>query len=73
MTTNNHPRFSGRSLSIAFRELEMKQTILIVEDNDAVQSSLYDWLSVIFPDCTFYGKKIEEGRNVSSKYFRNVT
>jgi CheY-like chemotaxis protein len=31
----------------------MKQTILIVEDNDAVCSSLQDWLSVTFPECTF--------------------
>ena len=53
MITNNRPRFSGRSLSIAFRGLEMKQTILIVEDNDVVRSSLQDWLSVTFPECTF--------------------
>ena len=31
----------------------MKQTILIVEDNDVVCSSLQDWLSVTFPECTF--------------------
>jgi CheY-like chemotaxis protein len=30
----------------------MKGTILIVEDNDRVCNSLYDWLSVIFPDYT---------------------
>jgi len=31
----------------------MKQTILIVEDNDVVCSSLLDWLSITFPECTF--------------------
>src|SRR4030067_2252772 len=53
MTTNNCPCFSGRSLSIVFRGLEMKQTILIVEDNDVVRSSLQDWRSVTFPECPF--------------------
>ena len=31
----------------------MKGTILIVEDNDVVRSSLQDWLSATFPECTF--------------------
>jgi len=38
----------------------VKGTILIVEDNDVVCSSLQDWLSVIFPECTFMVAKSGE-------------
>ena len=38
----------------------MKPTILIVEDHDAVRTSLCDWLSTIFPDCRFLEAKTGE-------------
>jgi len=41
----------------------MKGTILIVEDNDKVRSSLRDWLSTVFPDCNFLEAKSEEAAN----------
>ncbi len=39
----------------------MKPTILMVEDHDAVRTSLRDWLSTSFPECRFLeGRSGEE-------------
>jgi len=38
----------------------MKGTILIVEDHDQVRATLYDWLSVVFPQYTFFEAKSGE-------------
>ena len=38
----------------------MKATILIVEDHDAVRTSLRDWLSSSFPECCFLEAKSGE-------------
>lgn len=38
----------------------MCPTIMIVEDHEAVRTSLRDWLSAIFPDCIFVEAKSGE-------------
>ncbi len=38
----------------------MCPTIMIVEDHEAVRTSLRDWLSAIFPDCVFVEAKSGE-------------
>lgn len=38
----------------------MKSTIMIVEDNDTVRTSLRDWLSTTFSECSFLAAKSGE-------------